>query len=438
MKKIIITIVLFVCFICRSQEASVSALATNKILIEYAIYFLDDQLISVETATTVTKKWFPDIEIIDELPDPENVKGIRMSFKGITEVKKHYPPADMEYLKYTALGLSEPEKKALQNSNYVLLVGVIAEHEKQVEALSKVNELVLKLIGEKKAVIYDVETRETLSKDYWKTHRLISNASIDISKHITIHFYPTGEYCRAITLGMFKFGLPDICIEELSCKSDLALGSFINLTAQTLWETNKLHADGKLVLDINAIQNEVVKDKFLSDAYENAFKKASVTLKEGTRQEGDPENRLLEISFPGENPQIQHDEVLKKVFGFKDEVVSIAHDEEILKASKKAKAKIPELYKLFSSGMPVNMALLMKFPFESEYDGTEWMWVEITRWNENKVHGLLQNDPAYIKDLKSGQKVTKNVNDMFDYILYKPDGTSEGNETGKIMMRDKN
>ena len=63
------------------------------------------------------------------------------------------------------------------------------------------------------------------------------------------------------------------------------------------------------------------------------------------------------------------------------------------------------------------------------------MWVEITEWRGDEVKGLLQNEPVLVTHVKSGQLVTKDINLMFDYIIYNEDGTQEGNETGKIMMR---
>ena len=38
----------------------------------------------------------------------------------------------------------------------------------------------------------------------------------DLSKHLVIHAYQKGELVRAITLGMEKFGLPDLVIDQSS------------------------------------------------------------------------------------------------------------------------------------------------------------------------------------------------------------------------------
>ena len=45
---------------------------------------------------------------------------------------------------------------------------------------------------------------------------------------------------------MLKFGLPDICIENLSCHSNQNIASLINLTAQTLLDKKAINKKGKL------------------------------------------------------------------------------------------------------------------------------------------------------------------------------------------------
>jgi uncharacterized protein YegJ (DUF2314 family) len=301
--------------------------------------------------------------------------------------------------------------------------------------MKNANKLITELIINENDIIWDSETRECFTKNFWNENRLINDNSINVSKHITIHLYPKNDYCRAITLGMLKFGLPDICIENLSCHSNQSVASLINLTAQTLLEKKTIDKKGKLTINIESLSNQELKSDLLKSLLEKAEKKAEINIKHGIWEEGDPQNRIIEIGFPKNNPQIEQDELIAKVFGSKDEVTYLSHDDELLAASERAKEKIPELYDKFSKGLPVGTHLLIKFPFENVAGEREWMWVEVVKWNEKEVKGLLQNDPQIVKSLKAGQEVTQNIIDMFDYILYFPDGTQEGNETGKIISR---
>jgi len=63
------------------------------------------------------------------------------------------------------------------------------------------------------------------------------------------------------------------------------------------------------------------------------------------------------------------------------------------------------------------------------------MWIEVVRWEGEKIYGILMNEPHYIPGLKSGARVETNEGVVFDYIHETPDGKSEGNQTGKIMQK---
>ena len=53
----------------------------------------------------------------------------------------------------------------------------------------------------------------------------------------------------------------------------------------------------------------------------------------------------------------------------------------------------------------------MKAPFATPNGDREWMWVEISSWKDDKIKGLLENEPLNIpslhedKRLRSGRKM---------------------------------
>jgi uncharacterized protein YegJ (DUF2314 family) len=63
------------------------------------------------------------------------------------------------------------------------------------------------------------------------------------------------------------------------------------------------------------------------------------------------------------------------------------------------------------------------------------MWVEVIRWEGKKITGLLDNDPFEIPTLKAGARVVVEEDTLFDYILTRPGGATEGNETGAIIEK---
>jgi uncharacterized protein YegJ (DUF2314 family) len=53
------------------------------------------------------------------------------------------------------------------------------------------------------------------------------------------------------------------------------------------------------------------------------------------------------------------------------------------------------------------------------------------------VKGILKNQPFYVPELSAGSEVVIDQNDVFDYIRNFADGTTEGNETGELMRKNK-
>lgn len=431
-KIILIGLILSNLFACISFGQSCPP-ETN-INFEYAIYFSENSNISKENIIQYIQENYKDFQLIDSLPSSPFELKTMLNIIEVNNVPRDFVAPDMEYLKYCGRGMDEQQQKTLQSSKYVLVFNFFTAKAKLIPTMQKANRLMLELSKNRNDFIWDSMTRECFSREFWKGNRLIKGETINLSRHITMHLYPKGDYCRLITLGMQKFDLPDICIENLSCYSNMSLASLINLTAQAMHEEENLLVDWTLTPHIDSLKNQELKEMLINSLEENAQKTASLKFKEGKWEEGDPDNFIIEMEFSQKNPQVEQEALISTIFGSKDEISYISHNERILAASEKAKEKIPELYKKFNEGLSVGTTLLFKFPFENKEEQREWMWVEVIEWKNDQVVGLLQNDPQVVPHLKAGQKVIKDVNLMFDYILYFEDGTSEGNETGKIMM----
>jgi uncharacterized protein YegJ (DUF2314 family) len=63
------------------------------------------------------------------------------------------------------------------------------------------------------------------------------------------------------------------------------------------------------------------------------------------------------------------------------------------------------------------------------------MWIEVVEWDGAEIRGILDNIPFEIAGLDVGTRVSVSEDSVFDYILRRADGTTEGNKTGKIIQR---
>src|SRR5262249_14111701 len=127
----------------------------------------------------------------------------------------------------------------------------------------------------------------------------------DLSKQVVIHAYQTDGFVRAITLGMEKFGLPDLVIDEFSWSLQRNMVDVMMLFAQALAENSTLPKPGEFDLSFDAIRNPKVREPQVKSLLPGATGVLLLSLTEGIWEEGDPKNRLIEIQFSrGKGPDI--------------------------------------------------------------------------------------------------------------------------------------
>lgn len=328
----------------------------------------------------------------------------------------------------------------MQKSDEVLILDFAHPTAQVWTALRSANELVEEIARKTGGLVWDEETREIFSSDAWHDRRLAawSGDVPDVASETLIHSYPKGEYVRAITLGMAKLGLPDVVIEDSSWGSDDQVGSLINVFCQSMVEGRTISRAGEFRLDLRAIKNSTVRDKQLKSLKGNAAGVACLTLEHGKYEQGDPRNRLIEVAFdkyPGKDLHARQESMMSSFFGSEDSLVKVHHNEELLAASARAKAKLPELQPAFAVGLQPGEFIDLKAPFRTPDGGTEWMWVEVSSWKNDKIKGLLDNDPSYLSDLHAGQVVEVRQEDIFDYIRHYSNQRTEGKSTSDIIRK---
>jgi len=176
----------------------------------------------------------------------------------------------------------------------------------------------------------------------------------------------------------------------------------------------------------------------LKSLMKNAKAVAHLSLRQGIWEEGDPGNRLIQLKFDrykGRDVHAKLDAMVSSLFGSEDSIKYIKHNAALEIESEKAKAKLPALRKDFNAGLQPGELIQVKAPFPVPGGGSEWMWVEVSKWKGNAIEGLLKNEPFNIPALHAGQIVKVNQQDVFDYIRRYPDGREIGNKTAEIISK---
>lgn len=351
------------------------------------------------------------------------------------------------YFEHAGRGMTAADVKAVLASREAIGMVLVVQPGEDLWAKARAfNEIAGDYAGRTKAFVADEDTREWFHRDAWVEKRVKGwgDAVVpDLRNQITIHLYrkeDDSNQVRAITLGMEKFGLPDVAIESLVSSENRSAGSLINVVCQQLASRPQIADPAAFPLDLATLEPAAIAADYRADLFEKGTGKAVLALMEGTPDEGDPDNAQLALDFrhgAGASEGERRQAVLAGFWGSRDALVSVKHDAAIEQASAAARVKLAGLKESFRKGLPPGDRLMVKGPFaRDDGQGVEWMWIELLRWEEGDVlKGSLRNDPFFIKKLKSGAQVEIKLADAFDYLMTHKDGSMEGNETGKLMQQ---
>lgn len=413
--------------------------AADVVTFAYAIYFSGtpepDPIARVRAQPDVAGA---DPRWVDILPDHPTTPVLTATV--IEDAQTERPPPQGESLKYFTRDLSPAELQTMQQASRVLELTFAHPAKDALPALARADRIALDLAGQLDGVLYDVELRRAVGAARWRSGRLdgSGDAPPSILEHAAIHAYRDTEWVRAVTVGMRKLGLPELAVDEVAASDSQSIGWIINGIGQRMIEGQRPDADGGFDLDLRAIQHADVRERALEDLKSNGTARGRFQLTPAPPHEGDADNRLLAIGFQaydGPDHSARQDAAVSSVFGWSDAIKQVAHDDELQAASDRARQKLPALRAVIQRGLKANELIQVKLPFETPDGGTEWMWVEVLRWNGDTLDGVLSNDPFNIPDLHAGQRVQGSMAEVFDYLYRRQDGEVEGNETGKIIER---
>ncbi len=424
----------------RGKPITAGNLFADAVSFQIAVY------VSADTKTdpaALLKKWTA--EKYTKIKFIENVEATSEAHAAcqITPVPiADYMPPEESRLQYASRGLSDDDKKSLAASRRVIVVDFNAPKPEALSALKQAQSLMLDLAEETHGYLWDENSRLAYARETWRKQRVAAwkEEFPDLSSHVNVHMYQNGEFSRLVTLGMDKFGLPDVCVEDLTKSDAPAMLNVVNLVCQTMAEKGRIDIPGILNVDVAALKNGDLRASLTKSFRPKATGIAAIQLSLVPTQDGDAKNRLLEINFPaslGAGTQQRQVALIQQIYGGEDAIRYVKDTDATLVAAKaRATEKIKNEFKLWKTGLPVGEHLMLKAPFKTPTDGIEWMWVEVTKWNnDGAIEGVLANDPFEIPTLKMGAKVRVTQDSLFDYIHSYADGHMEGNETGEIIEK---
>jgi uncharacterized protein YegJ (DUF2314 family) len=379
---------------------------------------------------TLRKKHFPELKVGTDKPSPGETPAIWA--KRVTA--EEMPPPSLEELAYFGQGLSPEQSKEAATRQHGVALLLVDDPARVSTNIARQSALVLALAKRLDGYIWDEDTRQLFTPEAFEARA--SAGAPSVLDHVSMHAYRNGELVRIVTLGMSKFGLPDVESNHVAAADSRSTGMLMNVLCALLIQGDRPAGDGSMELALGAVRDP--KLQAAPDVIDGAARRARVFVRRTRGQEGDASETLLELFFGEGDDRYIHERrqaTLAAFFGATDGIVSVEHDAEILAASARAKERLAALKPTFERGLEAGEHLAVKAPFPMDDGGDEWMWVEVVRWQGTTIDGILMNDPEQVSGLVSGSKVIVKQADVFDYIFTHADGSAEGNETGEILQR---
>ncbi len=367
-------------------------------------------------------------------------EGLALAVSRVTDARTSLLLSSANSLRRYGHGLDAAQAEAMARTDQAVVLDFGYRGKHAWDGLKAATLLTSRLAHETGGLIWDAESREAFTPATWDETRLDSWTEDvpSVSRYFVVHAYQDGEYVRAVSVGLTKIGLPDLVVEPTSWSKSDSIGLLINLLAQALAEGQVVGPGGRFDLDLRKIRNARVRDPQLKSIKKGGTGVARLVLRQAARAKGDAENRLVAITFdryPGEDLPTRLVAALDEFLGGEDEAQKIEDDEELLAASRRARAKLPALQAAFNRGLPPGEYVMLKSPFPMSNGGKEWMWVEVTSWKGGEIRGILSNEPADSPGLKLGQVVKVSEDEVFDYLHTFSGGKEEGNLTGVVIAK---
>ncbi|MCC6998657.1 MAG: DUF2314 domain-containing protein [Deltaproteobacteria bacterium] len=350
---------------------------------------------------------------------------------------QEFAPPELDSLRFMAVDVGPDEGKAMLAGEAPLVLSFAAPQAQARAVLRRAAQLMGCVADATGALLWDEATRQVFSRKAWQDERIApwEGELPAVTHHTVIHFYQEGEANRAVTLGMSKFGLPEIVVNDLPMAGSRDIGMLINLVAQTMLERPTVARDGELPVDASKLK--------LPPALRGVGKRAAQTLhvQVGEKLQGDADNRLLEPGFDAEVGATLHERQIALLEGLLgdpgEKVLGVGdNDTEMLGARDRARVALAKLAGRFAKERESDGAhLIVKAPFKTDKGDNEWMWVEVTRWKGDRMEGILINEPFHVPTLHEGADVVVSQKTLYDYQYTRAGGQTEGGETDQILLR---
>lgn len=297
------------------------------------------------------------------------------------------------------------------------------------------------LAGEFSGVAYSVSQSRLLPISSYE-QSLPSDARVRLLDHIRmpVSLQSNGKMWMTTT-GMNAFGLPNLQVKEVPPNLDYDLGYLVGAIAQNLaLRVLRLNQDAEDQVTEMVIGPEItISQRDFALAQGDGFDDSVFPAERSSVISLYLESRsgLLTVTAPKSYSGDQGEwlsSVLANLLETEGDLAFIKTGDEFLEiAHRKAIAELPAVKARFQQGLPVGATVFVKKDFPDRDGSSHFIWLVVNTWAGEGIKGQIANDPGPKSDLRPGQTVTIHESEIYDWVISLPDGSHEGNYTGKVL-----
>ena len=300
----------------------------------------------IAEAKRLSGELMPEVELVDRSLRADSLrKKLVLTLKQEDDPKKFLVPT-MEYLELKGRGLDAADRQKISNVRRGLVVVMVIPRSNFENNFVLANRFIADVAQRTNAYVADDNTREIFSARSWVDARVGEPSDLlSATKHVTIHAFRSGDYIRAVTVGNNKLGLPDISVSELALSETKPVGDLISALSQRLFEGPVVVRAGTAALQLSELRPTANRRNLNQNLQAGASGNATLCLYETNPQQGDDDNRQLEIGFDsvkGADRHAQRHAFLTSCFGAAPAEIlgTRSGDKELLDASGRARDRI--------------------------------------------------------------------------------------------------
>ncbi len=371
------------------------ALYCNPTCSETVLDELDAALSPIRSADTFS----------DHVAVPERIMGIGGVDFGIP---------DAEFV--TAYGVEVDRPEALAESQEVVLAWFAGPREQSIETFAVAHSAFAAAARSTGGWIEDLDTQMLFGAEAWAGRDPRGNLQnwfvVDEDEP------PEGSgTTRLVTRGLRRYGDFELVVEDVPVGTEADVGWALDAIAATLHPLSEV--PGQVTVD-------------------TASARGIARFEVSTPREDDPAEPLLRARFEGEivvgdAPVIAAEPEVPAPTALSVELLPAPSRPSAPTTLDEARAAVREslvtLESAWAAGFPPGDVLAVCVPFTTASGGKEYLWVEVTRWQEGGLSGRLATEPSAVPGLHQGDTLNVRQADIFDYVYRRADGSKTGNLT---------